>query len=541
MTRKDDRALPVASNRAFTTSRFDEKEAAFQRGFKSGERSQLTQTPTAPPPQTRGYQGNGYQGGNRGYTGNPSRQPPPPNQTETCPYSYFTAASTEHASNIYTLGEDDEAYHPSPADTRYNTTTDAQFGETMTVFHSQAPMQEDFNDTHTTRHDMPPCSCNICQVAYPEDYQGLDNHMFDCHQIDIRSSQSNARKQYVNWMEHAALNVYEIKIPPNGYATFKATIDGQEPITVCADTGSGTSFMDESLLPKGNLYGRLDTVPPVTVRGIAGEKIVDKRMHLPIHVTGANGVILQSRPYVTKGIKAGIILGNDVLGVPLNKISLHLHSKQMQIGSIQVPIAFTSPSASPVSFHVTAITASTALKSCLKTISKGTTKHAKSVQFAMGNDQGKRVITTKNNALSHPSPTSSVHLLNNYRMLRFAGPEAEKIRFRFALDMTKKASENIPETPAWRRNAAPLQAIFATRLTPNRWPLAAVTLIDHGDDPRPSPTAAAAAASISKEVGIRITHFICWHAKDAPITGALVLGLLHVCMQIRRQVCHLMA
>lgn len=471
ITRKDTRST---ANTTFG-NRFDEKEAAFQRGVKATERRLLNQQSPqqyqsiqAPPPQqNRGYQGNrGYmQSGNppppRQY---PQYPAPPPNQklltnqTETRPYTYFAARAD--GTDTYGTAEEDEAYYSAPADTKY-ATTDAQFGETVTAFHSQAPFEEDFNDTHTARHGMPPYSCNICEVVYPEDYVGLNNHMFDAHQIDIRSNQSKGRKQYVNWMEHAALNVYEIKSPPNGYATFKAALyndpaEQTEPTTICADSGSGTSFMDESLLPKGNLFGRLDTVPPVTVRGIAGEKIVDKRMHLPIHVIGAKGVVLEARPYVTKGIKAGVILGNDVLGLPQNKISLHLHNKRMQIGSIQVPIEFTSPKTSPVSFHIASVTAVGTLKSCIKSITECSTQNIKkTVSFAMRISEGKHVDATKSDAPSQSSQTSRkppARQINGYQMLRFTVPDAEKICFRFAPENGLGKTSEIPE---WRRHAAP--------------------------------------------------------------------------------------
>ena len=149
--------------------------------------------------------------------------------------------------------------------------------------------------------------------------------------------------------------------------------------------------MDESLLPKGvNLYGQLDTVPPITARGMFGEKIIDKRMHLAIQLVDSKGVMLQARPYVTKGIKAGLILGNDVLGLSQNKISLHLHSKKMQIGAIQVFLEFTSSSAAPVSFNVSSITW---LKSGLKASALSRPSAAKTVRFEASNWNFRRYVS----------------------------------------------------------------------------------------------------------------------------------------------------
>ncbi len=50
-------------------------------------------------------------------------------------------------------------------------------------------------------------------------------------------------------------------------------------------------------------------------------------MHLPIYLIGVNKVVLEARSYITKDIKIDIILGNNILEMPKNKISLHLYSK----------------------------------------------------------------------------------------------------------------------------------------------------------------------------------------------------------------------
>jgi len=87
-------------------------------------------------------------------------------------------------------------------------------------------------------------------------------------------------------------------------------------------------------LSKDNLYKCLDIVLLVIVQDIVDKKIVDKQMHLPIYLIGVNKVVLEARSYITKDIKIDIILGNNILEMPKNKISLHLYSKQMQISNI---------------------------------------------------------------------------------------------------------------------------------------------------------------------------------------------------------------
>jgi len=82
------------------------------------------------------------------------------------------------------------------------------------------------------------------------------------------------------------------------------------------------------------LYARLNIVSSIIVRDIIDKKIVNKRMHLPIYIIDVNKIILEIHSYVTKSIKAKVILNNNVLEVSQNKINLHLHNKQMQIDRI---------------------------------------------------------------------------------------------------------------------------------------------------------------------------------------------------------------
>ena len=156
-------------------------------------------------------------------------------------------------------------------------------------------------------------------------------------------------------MKHTALNVYEIKTSFNEYVIFKNKLysENNEFITVCADIDFGTNFMNESLLSKEiNLYEQLNIVSSIIARDMFNEKIIDKRMHLIIQLIDFKGVMLQARSYVIKDIKADLILDNDVLELPQNKISLHLHSKKMQIEVIQVFLKFTSLSVASINFNV---------------------------------------------------------------------------------------------------------------------------------------------------------------------------------------------
>ena len=114
-------------------------------------------------------------------------------------------------------------------------------------------------------------------------------------------------------MKHAALNVYEIKTSFNEYVIFKRKFNEQsEAIIICTDIDFGMNFMNEFLLLKKlNLYEQLNIVSFIIARDMFNEKIIDKRMHLIIHLINFN-VTLQIKLYVIKDIKVDLILDNDV-------------------------------------------------------------------------------------------------------------------------------------------------------------------------------------------------------------------------------------
>jgi hypothetical protein len=87
-------------------------------------------------------------------------------------------------------------------------------------------------------------------------------------------------------------------------------------------------------LSKDNLYKHLDIVLLIIVQDIVNKKIVDKKMHLSIYIIDVNKVVLEVRSYITKDIKASIILDNNILEVSKNKIGLYLYSKQIQISKV---------------------------------------------------------------------------------------------------------------------------------------------------------------------------------------------------------------
>lgn len=86
-------------------------------------------------------------------------------------------------------------------------------------------------------------------------------------------------------------------------------------IIVYANINSNTSFINELLLLKDNLYKCLDIISFVVVQNIVNKRIVNKQMHLSIYIIDVNEVILKARLYVIKDIKVVIILVNNILKV----------------------------------------------------------------------------------------------------------------------------------------------------------------------------------------------------------------------------------
>ena len=399
-----------------------DNEAAYQRGLKAGEkRSNAPPIAAYQPRQQTPYSGYNSGGYNRNqYANQPQRTQAPPAQnsppqrtsqypqrtsqypqpgqkllTNNASYNAFVPPSNEPGDHLqYDYNADsgyDEEQAPVNEDTKYITAEHANFGDITTTFHAEASQLEQFNDEEYTRHGMAPLSCNMCKESYVNNggRARLDNHMFNIHGVDIKSNQAMDRKRYTNWMEHAALHVVTIRGPPpeRGYATIQARLydENNEEIPVCIDTGSSVSFIDESLLPEGNLWGRLHNCHPITVRGIAGERIVDKQMDIPLFVTATDGTVkrIEAKAYVSKGIKAGVILGMDELGKAEDDIALWLGRKKMQLGNCHVAINFTPRGSQPVAFFVDATPRNdyTGRRSCLKSFG-GTKPVRKTVRFA---------------------------------------------------------------------------------------------------------------------------------------------------------------
>ena len=258
------------------------------------------------------------------------------------------------------------------------------------------------------------------------------------------------RKRYINWMKDVVLNVYEIKIFLNDYAIFQSRLfdNNANKTFICADIESEVSFMNESLLFLGNLFDRLISTSSVTMRGISDERIVDKQIHLSIHVTDSDDIAknIETTSYVTKDIKTEVIIDINVLERSQNKITLHLHTKKMQLESSHVLLDFTSSGTMSINFNVAII----ALRSCMKATTNKATK--KTVKFATKTSEKETSLSIKLDRISQLShrqtPANSV--LSNANWHR-------KCAFNNAL-------KSVTEMLEWRR----LVALSTTSIMPIR-------------------------------------------------------------------------
>jgi len=300
----------------------EEKEAAFQRGVRTTERRLLGQSQQKPQYPT--YQSNGN------YPRNPQQARLPPPQQRAITANHVDEDDEDN---------DDEVEH-------------ANFGWSEELY-EQHQHELYFNDSEFERHGVSPYSCTVCGVSFDKT-DDIEDHLLDDHGVDPRSPTSKNQLIYANRLEHAANHIVTIRQPPvgRGYATIQGRLheDTKPETNLCVDTGSGTTFIDESLVPKG--YDVLRSTRPITVRGLTGERIVDQSMDLAIHLHGTDGkhLLIKAKAYVTPGIRAGVILGMDELGRPEDDIALWLGRGMMQIQGTNIPINFMKPGSKPVAF-----------------------------------------------------------------------------------------------------------------------------------------------------------------------------------------------
>ena len=136
--------------------------------------------------------------------------------------------------------------------------------------------------------------------------------------------------------------------------------------------------MNESLLSLENLFDRLISTSLVIVRDIFDERIVDKQIHLSIHVIDSEDIVktIETTLYIIKEIKIEVILDMNILEKSQNKITLYLHTKKMQLRSSHVSLDFTSSRTMFINFNIIVV----ALKSFFKTITNQAIK--KTIKFA---------------------------------------------------------------------------------------------------------------------------------------------------------------
>ena len=308
--------------------------------------------------------------------------------TNNVSYNAFISSFYEqydnHANNEY------EKKQSVNENIKYETLEIANFDDIIIFFHAKVSQLEQFNDEEYTRHDMTSLFCNMCKKSYVnnDDRVRLNNHMFNIHDVDIKSNQTMNRKRYINWMKHAALHVVTIRESSSKreYVIIQTRLydENNEEISICIDTDFSVNFIDETLLSEDNLWSRLHNCHSIIVRDIANERIVDKQMNIFLYITTIDESLkrLEVKTYVNKDIQADVIFDMNKLKKIENDIVIWLDKKKMQLNNCHVTINFTSRDSQSVIFFANATSRSdyTDRESCIKSFDDKCSK--KSVRFA---------------------------------------------------------------------------------------------------------------------------------------------------------------
>ena len=86
------------------------------------------------------------------------------------------------------------------ANIKYFIISQMNFEKIIRTFNVETFSNKNFNDEIYTRHNMSFISCNIFKIYYiqHDNLLYLNNHMFDVHEVKIRSQQFINRKRYIN-------------------------------------------------------------------------------------------------------------------------------------------------------------------------------------------------------------------------------------------------------------------------------------------------------------------------------------------------------
>ena len=218
---------------------------------------------------------------------------------------------------------------------------------------SEPPRHADvfFNDSaQPTRYGDPPYSCRPCGMPLGTS-ENLRNHTLDWHGVDTHSSTTKAATQQANYIEHALQNVVVIPQPSvHGYTAVKATLfwhDAEQEMTICLDTGSTTTFIDQSLVNKA----KIKRTPPITAEGFSGKQVLDQLVELPITIaTSSSPIRLDTIAYLVDDLRAGVLLGTDTL--TREGANIDLKRNKLTIGYREADLVFKTPQ-NPTGMHIT--------------------------------------------------------------------------------------------------------------------------------------------------------------------------------------------
>ncbi len=154
------------------------------------------------------------------------------------------------------MNEPYEAYGPNDA-LSINNNTENESSHHADVSESSHHTDVFFNNSvQPTQYGDPPYSCCPCEMPL-ETSKNLQNHILDWHEVDTHFSITKVTTQQVNYIKHALQNVVIIsQSSVHEYIAVKATLfwhDAKQEMTICLDTESMTTFIDQSLVNKAKI------------------------------------------------------------------------------------------------------------------------------------------------------------------------------------------------------------------------------------------------------------------------------------------------
>ena len=183
----------------------------------------------------------------------------------------------------------------------------------------------------------PPAICRTCKQAFPS-RNALFYHLSETFHY-LRSAIESVFRPIVASTAPRRKVGTGTAFKDFNYCEIRYQLSSKSPDSEswgCADTGSGMSLVDESVLQSGALSSSKRTVKsPVHVKGIGDEMYLSKEsmvldVFLP-DVTNTRLAKIRREFHIVKGMECGLLIGNDI--IEPEGIVIDLAKRRMQISA----------------------------------------------------------------------------------------------------------------------------------------------------------------------------------------------------------------